>query len=86
MRLDFPNGAISEKHEVLVFPFNVDGCENFLDYLFVGAMYDRNPLENGPGVSVGLSGMVGFLDISAAIEWATETDDVTTTVGFIDWF
>jgi hypothetical protein len=86
VRLDFPNGAISEKHEVLVFPFNVDGCENFLDYLFVGAMYDRNPLENSPGVSVGLSGMVGFLDLSAAIEWATETDDVTTTVGFIDWF
>jgi len=86
VRSRFPTGAISEKHELLVFPLQALRCESPLDGLFVGGFWDRDPVESSPGVQAGWIGRAGFLDLDAAIEWATETDLLVVTIGIIDGF
>jgi hypothetical protein len=86
VRLELPNGSVQEKHELLVFPFNLDGCGSVLDWFFVGGSYDRNAIEDTPGVLAGMTGKIWFLEVNVGIEYATETDNVTATIGLIDWF
>ena len=87
VRTEAPDDSIAEKHEALFYPFHLDAHDNVLDAIFVGGSFARIPGdEDTPGILAGISRKFGFLKISAAMEYETETDDITATVGIIDAF
>ncbi len=93
VRTEAPDGGIAEKHELVVYPFSFAGAGrcldgffgDLLDGLFVSGSYAR-AVENTPGFGIGFCGAIGFLNVSAVVEYETETDGVTALVGVIDGF
>ena len=81
-----PNGAIQERYEGVLFPFQFANTKTVLDNIFVGASYFKSPTKDTPGVIAGIIGKVGFLKVGVGVEHQFRHDETMVVVGLVDAF
>jgi len=85
VRLETPDGSVNERYEAVIFPFQFDETEGWIDGVFIGGFGGRTPVESSSGgLLAGIRAKLGFLNVNVAVEQDLETGDTRVFVGVID--
>jgi len=77
-------GSVTERHEVLAYPFNFDQKENILDKIYVGGFNLHTTGDNSNGVLGGFFGKVAFLQVGIGADFNFDTNERRIFVGIIN--
>ena len=80
---EFPNGDTFGRYEAAFFPFQLDEKANVLDYLFLGPFYLKDIDEDTAGLLGGFVSKTDPVQVSLAVDYRFDTNDVRLTVGLI---
>lgn len=87
VRTEKPSGAITDRTEFLIFPFQFDDNTDILDALYIGGFYARDPVEeDSSGILGGIFGKFGFLTLGVGGDYNFDTGEKRVIVGIIDKF
>jgi hypothetical protein len=85
-RIELPTGAIQERYEGYVFPFQLQEARSFLDAAFVGGAWSKSPVKDTPSIIGGIFAQFGFVKLSVGVEHQVEPRETMVTVGVVDRF
>jgi hypothetical protein len=82
----FPNRAIQERYEAMVYPLQFDKTRNLFDGLFAGGGYTKSPAGESALMIGGFHALLGFLKTSIGLEYQFQPAQTSVVVGLIDTF
>ncbi|MCK5602914.1 hypothetical protein KAR91_13615, partial [Candidatus Pacearchaeota archaeon] len=87
VRSKTPSGVVTEKFEVLAYPFQFREKENLLNYFYAGGFYSTDSVAgDSSGILGGIFGKVSFLQVGIGGDYNLDTDEKRIFLGIIDKF
>lgn len=82
-----PSGVVTEKFEVLAYPFQFSQKENLLDHFYAGGFYSTDSVAgDSSGILGGIFGKFGFLQVGVGGDYNLDTSERRILLGVIDKF